>query len=438
MIIFHLNLTKNSGRVAGFFNLNFKIMLNVLNQAKKAREASKILRQASTKQKNNFLNKLTDLLNENFDKIIEENKKDLNVKNDITPAMKKRLELSLKGLKAIAKGVREIAKQEDPVGKKDKCWRRPSGFEVCKVRVPIGVIACIFESRPNIIVDVSSLCVKSGNAAIVRGGKEAINSNNVLIGLIHQALEQSGLPYNAVQQLEDRRYEAVDELVQLDEYLDLVVPRGRESLIKAVSAKAKMPVIKHTRGLCHAYIDSEADPEKAIKIAINAKISNPATCNSIETLLVHRQIADKVLSRLLSELIDKGVEIRACPKTMPYYEKCKPATEDDWSEEYLDLILAVKIVDSYEEAVTHIQKFSSGLTDSIISENKTKQEDFLQAIDSAVVLVNASNRLADGGVFGLGAEIGISTNRIHMRGPMCLEDLTVTKYVVLGNGHVRE
>ncbi|MGH7249534.1 MAG: glutamate-5-semialdehyde dehydrogenase, partial [Minisyncoccia bacterium] len=306
------------------------------------------------------------------------------------------------------------------------------------VRVPIGVISIIFESRPNVIVDIAALCIKSGNAVIVRGGKEALYSNNVLEKYIVKALEKSGLPASAVQQLEDRRHEAIGELVQLEDYLDLVIPRGREELIRSVSEKSRVAVIKHMRGMCHLYIDSEANTEKAIKIAVNAKTSNPSTCNSIETLLVHQDIADKIMPNLLKEMFKKGVEIRGDKNTCKYDARCVAATEEDWSAEYLDLILSIKIVTSYEEAIAHIQKYSSLLTDAIVTENKKCAQNFINDIDSAVVLVNASNRLTDGGVFGLGAEIGISTSRIHMRGPMGLEDLTVTRYNVIGNGQIRE
>ena len=413
-------------------------MFSALEQAKKAKIAEGFLRQASSEQKNKFLLLLADLLEENIPKILVENKNDLSDTVDFTPAIIRRLQLSEDSIKGIAEGVKSIAKAEDPVGKEAGSWVRPNGLKIIKTRVPIGVIACIFESRPNVIVDIAALCVKSGNAAILRGGKEAQHSNDFLMSIIKQTLVKTDFPEDAVQQLEDRRYEAVDDLIQLDEYLDLVIPRGRESLIKSISAKAKVPVIKHMRGLCHAYVDSEADVDKAIRIVVNAKTSNPATCNSIETTLVHQAVADQIMPRLIQELSDRNVEIRGCPRTQKYSSKVLPATEEDWSAEYLDLILAVKIVDSFEEAISHIQKYSSGLTDSIITENKTKQEKFIRAIDSATVLVNASNRFTDGGEFGLGAEIGISTSRIHMRGPMGLEDLTVCRYVVIGNGQVRE
>ncbi|MFA6000136.1 MAG: glutamate-5-semialdehyde dehydrogenase [Candidatus Paceibacterota bacterium] len=410
---------------------------SVVEQAKRAKDASRILRQASTKQKNDFLDILAKLLEENTDNILKENEKDVSSARDITVAMKNRLTLNKAIISSIIKGVQEIAKAEEPVGKVVKEYKNASGLDVLRVRVPIGVIAIIFESRPNVIIDVAALCVKSGNTVIVRGGKEALNSNNIFMEYIKEALEKSGLPVYAVQQLEDKRHEAIGELVQLEDYLDLVIPRGREELIKMVSEKSRVAVIKHVRGLCHLYVDSEADVMKAISIAINAKTSNPSTCNSIETLLVHKDIVDKVLPQLLKELFEKKVEVRGDEAVCKYDTRCIPAQEADWSTEYLDLILSIRVVDSYDEAIAHINKYSSGLTDSIVTENKNCANDFLKSIDSATVLVNASNRLTDGSVFGLGAEIGISTSRIHMRGPMGLEDLTVTRYNVIGDGHVR-
>ena len=410
----------------------------VLDQARKAKVAAGVLRQETTEKKNTFLLTLADLLEKNTEHILAENSKDISLASTLTNAMKRRLELTAQNIEAMANSVREIAKADDPVGKIMKEWTRPNGLRIIRVRVPIGVIASIFESRPNVIIDVAALCVKSGNAVIVRGGKEALHSNNALMACITKALEKAGLPIDSVQQLEDRRHEAIGELIQLEDYLDLVIPRGREELIRAVSEKSRVPVMKHMRGLCHLYIDSEADIEKAIRIAVNAKVSNPSTCNSIETLLVHQEIADEVMPKLLEKLFQEGVEVRGDSRTYIYDHRCVPATEQDWSTEYLDLILSVKIVDSFNEAVQHIQKYSSGLTDAIVTENKDRAEDFLKAIDSATVLVNASNRLTDGGVFGLGAEIGISTSRIHMRGPMGLEDLTVTRYNIIGDGQIRE
>src|SRR3989344_6513600 len=344
--------------------MNTNEFASTVNQAVKAKGAAGILRQTSTEQKNNFLDILASLLEKNIEKILSENQKDLDTVGDITAAMKHRLTLNKNIILDMAKSVREIAKAEDPVGKLVKETVRPNGLNILRVRVPIGVIAIIFESRPNVIIDVATLCVKSGNAVIVRGGKEALHSNTAFMKCITQALEKSGLPVYTVQQLEDRRHEAICELVQLEDYLDLVIPRGGEELIRMVSEKSRVTVIKHMRGLCHLYIDDDADIEKAINIAVNAKISNPSTCNSIETLLIHKDIVPRVVPSLFKELFERGVEIRGDERVCKYDSRCVAATEEDWSTEYLDLVLSVKIVDSYEEAVQHIQKYSSGLTDA--------------------------------------------------------------------------
>src|SRR3989344_782232 len=314
---------------------------SVLDQAYKAKVAAEILRQETTEKKNAFLFALADLLNKDTENILAENSKDMSLASNLTNAMKRRLELTVHGIISIANSVREIAKSDDPVGKVIKEWTATNGMTIKRVRVPIGVIASIFESRPNVIIDVAALCVKSGNAVIVRGGKEAQHSNNALMAYIIKSLENAGLPIDCVQQLEDRRHEAIGELVQLEDYLDLVIPRGREELIRAVSEKSRVAVIKHMRGLCHLYIDSEADIEKTILIAVNAKVSNPSTCNSIETLLVHQEIADEVMPKLLEKLFQEGVEVRGDSRTYIYDHRCVPATEQDWSTEYLDLILSV-------------------------------------------------------------------------------------------------
>ncbi len=418
-------------------SLNNNFMRTVITQAKEAKQAWRIVRLASTENKNTFLRELETSLRMHVQDILAANQKDLAENPEINAALRRRLELSESSIIAIADGVAAVTRLPDPVGSITTSKTRSDGLQINRVRTPIGVIVCIFESRPNVIIDVAALCVKSGNAVIIRGGKEAMHSNTILLSYIQRALEKAGLPENVVQQLEDRRHEAVNELVQLDEYIDLAIPRGRESLIRAVTTHARVPVIKHMRGLCHAYIDEAADIKKAIAIAVNAKTSNPATCNSIETILVHARCANQVMPELLKQLIEKKVEVRGCPKTCSYNASCLPVTEEDWSTEYLDLIVSIKIVDSFEEALSHIAAYSSGLTDSIITEDKERANEFLRSVDSASVLVNASNRLTDGGQFGLGGEIGISTARIHMRGPMGLEDLTVTAYQVIGNGHIR-
>lgn len=413
-------------------------MKNIEEQLKLAKNASNQLRIADTEKKNQFLSLLADLLMENRQEILQENKKDLDSTEGLTKAMEKRLALTEDLIKGMADGVREIVDLDDPIGVIEEKWSRPNGMEVGKMRVPIGVIVFVYESRPNVIIDAAGLCVKSGNVLIARGGREAIHSNTVLLKFINQALEESGLPVESVQQLEDRSYGALSEVVKQDKYVDLVVPRGREKLISTIKDNARVPVIAHERGLCHMYIDLEADKAMAIKLVLNAKTSNPSTCNTIEKVLVHKDIADQVLPDLIKQLIGVGVEIRGDEKVCNFDDNCKSATDSDWDEEYLDMIVAIKVVDSFESALNHIEKHSSGLTDSIITENKERADKFLQSVNSAAVLVNASNRLVDGGVFGLGAELGISTSSVHMRGPMGIKDLTVTKYIVLGGGQARE
>ncbi|MCC6323195.1 glutamate-5-semialdehyde dehydrogenase [Candidatus Nomurabacteria bacterium] len=331
-------------------------MKTIKEQAQFAKNASHLLRKATTDQKNTFLKVLASLIENNAKKIIAENAKDLQENENITPAMKKRLTLSEAGLFGIVSAIESLIPMPDPVGMIVNEHVRADGLKISRVQAPIGVIVCIFESRPNVIVDVAALCIKSGNVAIVRGGKEALHSNNILLSYIQQALEEAGLPKDGVQQLEDRRHEGINELIKLDQYIDLVIPRGRKELIDSVTENSKVPVIKHARGLCHAYIDKDANIEKAIAIVINAKTSNPATCNSVETVLVHKDIADSVMSKLLEKLFEKNVEVMGDERTCTYSDKCKLATEDDWDEEYLDLKVSIKIVDSYDEAIIHISK----------------------------------------------------------------------------------
>ncbi len=412
--------------------------MNTQEQLISAKQASVQLRTATTKQKNDFLTKLASLLVENKERIVEENKKDLSEVQGITKAMEKRLKISAEAIEDIAQGLKEVAELADPVGTITKMWKRPNGMQVGRMRAPIGVIFFIFESRPNVIVDAAALCIKSGNVLIARGGKEALNSNNILLQYIKQALESVALPSGAVQQLEDRNYEAVTEVVKSDKYVDLVVPRGREKLIRSIKEAAQVPVIAHERGLCHLYIDKSANKEKAIEIALNAKTSNPSTCNTIETILVHSDMAEEVVSSLVDKLIEAGVEVRGCEKVCALNQKSNLASEEDWDTEYLDMIVSIKVVDSFEKGIEHIQKYSSGLTDTIVTEDYQRSRKFLEMINSAAVLVNVSNRFTDGNQFGLGAELGISTSSVHMKGPMGLEDLTTTKYIVLGDGQIRE
>lgn len=412
-------------------------MRSVLEQAQVAKKAWRIIRQADTKIKNGFLNELERLLRTRAGDVLSANEKDLSDNPELSNSMRRRLTLTKASITALADSVRVIAELPDPVGEVVEKHARADGLIIERVRLPIGVIAAVFESRPNIIIDIAALSIKSGNVTIVRGGKEAAASNAALHALIAEALDTAGLPRDAVQHLEDRRHEAVAELVALGEYIDLAIPRGGEKLIQNVRDHARVPVVYHMRGLCHLYIDQHADVEKAIRIAVNAKISNPATCNTVESILIHADLANAILLRLCTALREHGVEIHGCPRTCALDATCIPATAESWATEYLDLKVSVKVVDSLDEAIAHIEKYSSGLTDSIVTEDEGTAERFVRAVDSAAVLVNASNRLVDGVEFGLGAEIGISTSRIHMRGPMGLKDLTTPAYRVRGDGHIR-
>ncbi|MDR7434703.1 MAG: glutamate-5-semialdehyde dehydrogenase [Armatimonadota bacterium] len=412
----------------------------VLIKGRAAREAANLLRAASTAAKNQALLAMADALEAQQKRILEANAQDIQraERSGASKAFVDRLRLTPERIQGMATGLRQIAALEDPVGKIEGMWRRPNGMWVGRMRVPIGVIAMIYEARPNVTVDAAGLCVKAGNAAILRGGSEAVHSNRMLVQLLSDALATSGLPASAVQTLETTDHAAVIELARHPEYIDLVIPRGSEALIRAVVENARVPVLKHFKGVCHVYVDREADQEKALRIVLNAKVQRPSVCNAMETLLVDQAIAQEFLHRVIPELEAAGVEVRGCPRTRAVTPHVKEATEDDWSAEYLDLVLAVRVVDGLEEAIAHIQRYSTGLADAIVTENYGRAMRFVYAVDSAAVLVNASTRLVDGGEFGLGAEIGISTDRLHARGPMGLEELTTKKFVVLGSGQVRE
>ncbi|KPJ86240.1 MAG: gamma-glutamyl phosphate reductase, partial [Spirochaetes bacterium DG_61] len=345
-----------------------------------------------------------------------------------------RLELNDSRIDAMIGSVREIAAMEDPVGEVIGV-RRPQGFLLEKVRVPIGVVAMIYESRPNVTVDAAALCLKSGNGVVLRGGSEALTSNQALAVVIREGLREAGLPEETVQLLERREHEGVSALVRQDRYVDLVIPRGGESLIRLVVDEATVPVIKHYKGVCHLYVDEGADLDMAKEVVRNAKVQRPATCNALETLLVHRAVSEKFLPLVEQRL--KGVELRGCSRSKAILPNIKNAVEDDFYTEYLDMILAVKVVDSEDEAIEHIEKYGSSHTDGILSNSIENIERFVSQVDSAVVTVNASTRLSDGGVFGLGAEIGISTDKLHARGPMGIRELTTYKWVVRGRGDVR-
>jgi glutamate-5-semialdehyde dehydrogenase len=364
------------------------------------------------------------------------NAKDLDSgkKSGLSSAMLDRLTLTDKRISEMAKGVREVAALPDPVGTTISEWTRPNGIRIRKVRVPIGVILIIYESRPNVTADAACLCFKTGNAVILRGGSEAIHSNLA----IAEAMNVPGLPPNSITVVPTTDRAAIDELLELDDLINLCIPRGGEGLIRAVAEKSRIPVIKHYKGVCHVYVDREADFDMAEKIVINAKCQRPGVCNAIETLLIDEKIADKFLPRIAKALTENKVELRGDDRTRQLVSNAKPATEDDWYAEYLDLILAVRVVQGVDAAIDHITKYGSAHSDAIVTGNKTTAEKFLREVDSSSVFWNASTRLADGGQYGFGAEIGISTDKIHARGPMGLEELTSYKFVVVGDGQVRE
>jgi glutamate-5-semialdehyde dehydrogenase len=413
------------------------IRVYVEDLAKKAKHASIILRTIPAKRKNQALENVALGLDKNRNSIISANKKDLENGNKagLSDALLDRLALNEPRIDGMIRSVREIATLEDSVGQIEGI-KRPQGFILEKVRVPIGVIAVVYESRPNVTIDAAALCLKSGNAVILRGGSEAIESNRRLTLIIKEALKISGLPEDAVGCIERKEHEGVHWLVKQEGYVDLVIPRGGESLIKKVVDEATVPVIKHYKGVCHLYIDEEADLGMALDVVYNAKVQRPGTCNALETLLVNDKVSEVFLP-MVSEKLQR-VQLRGCARTRKILPRIDLATEDDYYAEYLDLILAVKVVDSLEDAIWHIETYGSNHTDGIISQNSSKIQKFVEMVDSAVVTVNSSTRLSDGGVFGLGAEIGISTDKLHARGPMGLKDLTSYKWVVRGNGHTRE
>jgi len=404
--------------------------------AKKARESSKSLRLMNASLKNGVLNRIAELIDSERNTIKKSNKVDYErgQKTGMSGAFLDRLLLTEKRIEQMIQSVKEIAAMEDPVGKVEGV-RRPQGFVLEKVRVPIGVVAMIYESRPNVTIDAAALCFKSGNAVILRGGSDALESNRALTSIVQAALREKGVPETAVQLIERVEHEGVNLLAKQSGYVDLVIPRGGEKLIETVVREATVPVIKHYRGVCHLYIDRDADMEMAADVVQNAKVQRPGTCNALETLLVHSDVAPEFLPVVRKKL--DGVELRGCARTKKLLPDILEASEEDYYTEYLDLILAVKIVDSVEEAVDHIERFGSSHTDGIVSKNVNTVERFVQGVDSAVVTVNASTRLSDGGVFGLGAEIGISTDKLHARGPMGIGELTTYKWVVRGNGHIR-
>ncbi|MFT5260199.1 MAG: glutamate-5-semialdehyde dehydrogenase [Saprospiraceae bacterium] len=407
--------------------------------ASRARDASLTLNNSSTQSKNHALELIAEQLLSNQEKLITENTKDLEAgaAKGLSSALLDRLELNKQGVQAMATGLQQIASLADPVGQISDMTYRPSGIQVGKMRVPLGVIGIIYESRPNVTADAAALCLKSGNATVLRGGSEAIHSNLAIADCIAFGLDKAGLSRDCVQVLEKTDRSLVDSMITADRYIDVIIPRGGKALIERISHNATVPVIKHLDGICHVYIDDEADVDKAVRVAYNAKARRYGICGAMETLLVNASIAENVLPNLEKLYTDKGIELRGCSQTQSILTQVKPATEEDWQTEYLDAILSIKIVNDIDEAMAHIAQYGSGHTDSIITENITKANRFLREVDSSSVMVNASTQFADGFEYGLGAEIGISTNKLHVRGPVGLDGLTCQKYIVIGEGHAR-
>ena len=404
-----------------------------------ARAASRLMAKADTSTKNQALRNIAVLIRQHEKALLAANQQDLQAAkaNGMEAAMLDRLTLSEKSIVTMAEGLEQIASLPDPIGEMSNFKYRPSGIQIGQMRVPLGVIGIIYEARPNVTVDAAGLCIKSGNACILRGGSEAIHCNQALAKLVHQGLQQAGLPQAAVLVVETTERAAVGELITMKQYVDVIVPRGGKGLIERISNDARIPVIKHLDGNCHIYVDDDADMDKAVRILENAKTQRLGTCNTAESLLIARSIASTVLPKLADMLTGKGVEIRGCDETRAIVPQAKAATEEDYYTEYLDAIISCKVVDGLEEAIAHINQHSSQHTEAIVTENYTRARQFLREVDSSSVMVNASTRFADGFEYGLGAEIGISTDKLHARGPVGLDGLTSLKYIVLGDGHVR-
>jgi glutamate-5-semialdehyde dehydrogenase len=406
----------------------------------RARAASRLVGRAETRVKDAALRAIAEALEAAGSALLAANQLDMDAGRSagLDAALLDRLELTSKGIRSMAQGLREVAAQTDPVGEITDLKYRPSGIQVGRMRVPLGVIGIIYESRPNVTADAAALCLKAGNAAILRGGSEALHSNRAIAACVQQGLATVGLPADAVQVIDTPDRAAVGALIRMNEYVDVLVPRGGKGLIERISREARVPVIKHLDGVCHVYIDDRADPDKAVAVAYNAKTQRYGTCNTLETLLVAEGIAERVVPVLGRMYEEAGVELRGCARTRDFLPDSKIATEDDWFAEYLAPILAVRVVRDLDEAMEHIATYGSAHTDAIVTEDYGRARRFLREVDSSSVMVNASTRFADGGEYGLGAEIGISTDKLHARGPVGVEGLTTLKFVVLGDGHIRQ
>ncbi len=417
--------------------MNIKEM--VLEKARQAKSAARVLAGVSSAIKNEALMKMADGLVSATAELKKENEKDLKYAREkgLSSALIDRLELNDKRINGMASGLREIAALPDPVGEVTRMWQRPNGLRIGKVRVPIGVIGIIYESRPNVTADAVGLCLKSGNSIILRGGSEAINSNTSIANILMQAAKSAGLPEGCIQLIDITDRQAVMEMLKLDQHIDLIVARGGASLIQTVTEDSKIPVAKHSAGICHTYVDTGADLKMAEEICFNAKVQRPGVCNAMETMLVHQDAAEEFLPQMIRRFQGAGVEVRGCPQVRKIFPGVTEATEEDWRTEYLDLILSVRVVKDIDEAIDHIMTYGSLHSDAIVTRDYQRANKFLKEVDSAAVYVNTSTRFTDGNEFGLGAELGISTQKLHSRGPMGLEDLTSQKFIIFGDGQIR-
>lgn len=414
--------------------------MKVREVALEAREAARELARVSSDRKDRALRLMADRLEQETGRLLEENSRDVEQarKAGLSGPMLDRLTLTERTVSEMAQGIREVAALPDPVGQVVRMWRRPNGLLVGRMRIPLGVVGIIYEARPNVTADAAALCLKSGNGVVLRGGSEAFRSNQAIVGILQEVLKTEGLAPAAVSMVPTTDRGAVREMLQLEGIIDVIIPRGGEELIRAVVAESKIPVIKHYKGVCHIFVDESADLDMAERVCLNAKVQRPAVCNAMETLLVHRGVAPLFLPRMAARLAEHGVEIRGCETTCKLVPQAREATEQDWYAEYNDLILAVRVVEGLQEAMDHIARYGSDHTESIITRDYANAQRFLQEVQSSVVLVNASTRFSDGHQLGLGAEIGISTTRLHAYGPMGVEELTTTKFVVYGDGQIRQ
>jgi glutamate-5-semialdehyde dehydrogenase len=412
----------------------------VVGLCRGARRAGRVLAVAPTETKNQALRESARRLRTGAAEVLEANRRDLEAgkKAGLGSALLDRLTLNEARLDGVAEGLEQIAALPDPVGETIARWRRPNGLEITQVRIPLGVVGVIYESRPNVTADAAGLCLKAGNAAVLKGGKEAFHSNTAIARCLSEGLHAAGLPAESVQLIPTTERAAVAVLLRQSESIDVIIPRGGPSLIAAITEESKIPVVQHYAGICHVFVDADADLEMAQRIAVNAKVQRPGVCNAMETLLVDGAIAAAFLPAVARELRAAGVELRGCPRTQAILPEASPASEEDWRTEYLDLILSIKVVDSLDEAIDFIHTYGTGHSDAIVTDSYSKARRFLAAVDSAAVYVNASTRFTDGYEFGFGAEVGISTNRLHARGPMGLRELTTYKYAILGGGQIRE